>query len=75
MLVFLEPVKNITSCGLIRKGVRIMRYVLIQIWSFCAGRKTSCGEIFAYVSTENLAFVDYLRTAQKIHLYRIGVCA
>ena len=42
-----------------------MRYVLIQIWSFCAGRKTSCGGIFAYVCTEKLAFVDYLRTAQK----------
>ena len=38
---------------------------MIQIWSFFAGRKTSCGGIFAYVSTEKLAFVDYLRTAQK----------
>ena len=53
----------------------IWRYVLIQIWSFCAGRKTSCSGIFAYVCTEKLSFVDYLRTAQKIHLYRIGVCA
>ena len=38
---------------------------MIQIWSFCAGRKTSCSGIFAYVCTEKLAFVDYLRTAQK----------
>ena len=42
-----------------------LRYVLIQIWSFCAGRKPSCGGFFAYVCIENLAFVDYLRTAQK----------
>ena len=52
-----------------------VRYVLIQIWSFCAGRKTSCSGIFAYVCTEKLSFVDNLRTAQKIHLYRIGVYA
>ena len=56
------------------RGEITLSYVLIQIWSFCAGRKTSCGGMFAYVSTEKLAFVDYLRTAQKIHLYRIGVC-
>ena len=37
----------------------LWRYVLIQIWSFCAGRKTSCGGIFAYVCTEKLASVDY----------------
>ena len=42
---------------------------MIQNWSFCAGRKTSCGGIFAYVCTEKDAFVDYLRTAQKVHLY------
>ena len=41
------------------------RYVLIQIWSFCAGRKTSCSGIFAYVCTEKLSFVDYLSIAQK----------
>ena len=38
---------------------------MIQIWSFCAGRKTSCSGIFAFVCTEKLAFVDYLCTAQK----------
>ena len=38
---------------------------MIQIWSFCAGRKTSCRGIFAYVCTEKLYFVDYLRTALK----------
>ena len=48
---------------------------MIQIWSFCAGRKTSRGGYFAYVCTEKLAFVDYMRKAQKIHCYRIGVCA
>ena len=51
------------------------RYILIQIWSFCAGRKTSRSGMFAYVCTEKLAIMDYLRTAQKIHCYRIGVCA
>ena len=60
---------------MLAKNLDFWRYVLIQIWSFCAGRKTSCGGIFAYVSTEKLAFVDYMRTAKKIHLYRIGVCA
>ena len=42
-----------------------MRYILIKIWSFCTGRKTSCGGFFAYMCTEKLALVDYLRTAQK----------
>ena len=42
------------------QGFSCLRYVLIQIWSFCAGRKTSCGGIFAYVCTEQLSFVDYL---------------
>ena len=42
------------------------RHVLIQIWSFCVGRKTSTGGFFAYVCTaEKLAFVDYMRTAPK----------
>ena len=48
---------------------------MIQIWSFCAGRKPSCGGFFAYVCIEKLAFVDYLRTAQKSIKYMIGVCA
>ena len=46
-------------------SIQYWRYVLIQIWSFCVGRKTSCTGIFAYVCTEKLAFVDYLRAAQK----------
>ena len=48
---------------------------MIQIWSFCAGRKPSHGGFFAYVCIEKFAFVDYLRTAQKSIKYRIGVCA
>ena len=43
------------------------RYGLLQIWSFCAGPKPSCGGFFAHTCIEKLAFVDYLRTAQKIH--------
>ena len=45
--------------------IPVARYVLIQIWSFCVGRKTSTGGFFAYVCTDRLAFVDYMRTAPK----------
>ena len=52
-----------------------LRYVLIQIWSFCAGRKPSCGGLFAYVCIEKLAFVDN-SIQRKISIkYRIGACA
>ena len=50
------------------------RYVLIQIWSFCAGRKTSCSGILAYVCTGKLAFVDYLRTAQNPFVQDWSLC-
>ena len=45
--------------------IPVARYVLIQIWSVCVGRKTSTGGFFAYVCTEKLAFVDCRRTAPK----------
>ena len=50
--------------------IPVARYVLIQIWSFCVGHKTSTGGFFAYVCTEKLAFVDYMRTAPKNPLIR-----
>ena len=62
---------KIMSCGCARND----EVCIDPNLDICAGRKRSCDGFFAYVCTEKLAFVDYLRTAQKIHWYRIGVCA
>ena len=64
---------TLTGCPMCRESHPLCRlknptrYVLIQIWSFCAGRKPSCGRFFAHVCIEKIAFVDYLPAAQKIH--------
>ena len=78
VIAYEQPCHVINGFVSFAKGMRItafhlcvhfnmvyQRYLLIQIWSFCAGRKKSYGGVFAYIfATEHSE--EYLHITQII---------